>query len=221
MTQRGFVMLAVAVAMALIAAIALMLTTESAMQADLTSRGAEALEADYLAQAALQHALWQNDNNACAGDFNLPSTSLGAHTYTASVDSDYTTTSYTVNPDRDAWIKEQAPDDNFGSESELPVKSKAADSHRTLYHFGLSSIPVGSLVQSATAWFYVTVEDAEDAVEIHALTATWTEAAVTWSNIATSFDPSVMGSIPPQTNPGVWVPIIRRPDEIRRRRSPR
>ena len=49
MTQHGFVMLAVAVAMVLIAAIALMLTTESAMQADLTIRGADALEADYLA----------------------------------------------------------------------------------------------------------------------------------------------------------------------------
>ena len=62
MTQRGFVMLAVTVAMVLIAAIALMLTTESVMEGDLTIRAAEALEADYLAQAALQHALWQNDN---------------------------------------------------------------------------------------------------------------------------------------------------------------
>lgn len=207
MTQSGFVILTVTVAMVLIAAIALMLTTESVMEADLTIRAAEALEADYLAQAALQHALWQNDHNACGGGFDVPSTSLGAHTYSVSVDSAATATSYTVNAGRDAWIKEQAPDANFGSVTELPVKNNAGDSHRALYHFGLSSIPAGSRVQSATAWFYVTVEDAVDAVEIHALTTAWTEAAVTWNSIGTSFDLAVWGRIPSQQNPGVWVSI--------------
>ncbi|MEE8130595.1 MAG: DNRLRE domain-containing protein, partial [Vicinamibacterales bacterium] len=207
MRQRGFVMLTVVVGIVLIAAITMMLATENAMQADLTIRATEALEADYVAQAALQHALWQNHNNACGGDVNVPSTPLGAHTYTASVDSVFSTTIYTVNPDRDSWLKEQAPDDNYGSEIELRIKNKAGDSQRAVYHFDLASIPVGSTVQSATAWFYVTAGDADDVVEIHALTATWAEAAVTWNNLGTSFDPAVMGSIPSQTSSGVWVPI--------------
>ena len=84
MRQRGFVMLTVVVGIVLIAAIAMMLATENAMQADLTTRATEALEADYVAQAALQHAVWQNHNNACGGDVNVPSTPLGAHTYSAS-----------------------------------------------------------------------------------------------------------------------------------------
>jgi len=206
--QRGFVMLAVTVAIVLIAAIALMLSTESAIEAELTGRGTEALQAEYLAQAALQHASWHHDNNACMGDSTIPTAALGPHSYSATLDSAATTTtSYTFGPDRDAWIKEQAPDDNFGSEVELPVKNKVADSHRAVYHFDVASIPVGTQVTSATLWFYVTANDDQGAVEIHPLATAWTESTATWNTIGTRFDATVMGSIPSQTNSAVWVPI--------------
>ena len=50
--ECGFVLVAVTVALVLVASIALLLTTESAVEAELTGRGTEALQADYLAQFA-------------------------------------------------------------------------------------------------------------------------------------------------------------------------
>ena len=67
--ERGFVLIAVVAALVLVASIALMLGTEGAVEAELTGRSTEALEVDYLAQAALQHALWQTNELSCSGDF--------------------------------------------------------------------------------------------------------------------------------------------------------
>lgn len=80
--QRGFVMLAVMVALVSIAAIALMLSAESALQAELGGRAAEALEAEYAAEAAMAHAIWQAEQSDCSA-YSLPATNFGAHSYSA------------------------------------------------------------------------------------------------------------------------------------------
>ena len=190
-----------------VAITAYLISYDSSIKSGMPARTMEATRVDYVAQAAMQHAVWQKDNYACGSGFTIPVTAFGENSYTATITSGATTTSNTFNPDRDAWLKEAAPDDNFGNESELPVKNKASNSFRALYHYDLSSVATGGTVQSATAWFYVTSNDDQGAVEIHAVTAGWTEPAVTWNNIGTSFDATVMGSIPLQVTNDVWVSV--------------
>jgi type II secretory pathway pseudopilin PulG len=79
---RGFVLITVLVTLLLVAAIALLLTSESGGEAARAGRGREALQAQYLVQAALEHALWDADRSSCTA-YGLPTTSFGAHTYTA------------------------------------------------------------------------------------------------------------------------------------------
>ena len=174
-SQQGYVLYTVVIMLVVVAATALLVRYDSSFKASVPVRVLEATNADYVAQAAMQHAVWQKDNYACAGDFTIPATDFGPHSYTATIGAAATTANNTFNPDRDAWIKEAAPNDNFGGESELPVKNKPTDSFRALYHYDLSSIATGSIVQSATAWFYVTANDDQGAIEIHAVTANWTE----------------------------------------------
>ena len=80
---RGFVMIAVLVTLVLVAAVALLLATQGTGEADRAGRGTEALQAEYVAQAAIEHALWEADRNACAA-YDLPATPFGAHSYSAS-----------------------------------------------------------------------------------------------------------------------------------------
>ena len=82
--DSGAVLIVVLVGLLVVASISLLLTTQGAVEADRTGRTTESLEADYVAQAALQHALWQNEALTCGGEFSLPSTALGAHSYLAS-----------------------------------------------------------------------------------------------------------------------------------------
>jgi hypothetical protein len=191
----------------IVAATTLLIGYESSFKSSVPEREMEATNADYVAQAAMQHAVWQKDNYACGGDFSIPTTAFGSHSYSGSIGSAATTTNNTFNPDHDAWIRESAPNDNYGNQSELRVKNKASDSFRALYHYDLSSIAAGATVESATAWFYVTSNDDEAAVEIHSVTANWTEPAVTWNNIAASFDATIMGNIPIQVTKPVWVSV--------------
>ena len=206
-SQKGYVLYTVIIMLVIVAATALLVRNDSSFKSGAPERYIEATRADYVAEAAMQHAVWQKDSYGCAGDATIPATRFGQHEYHAAIDSAATAVSKLLFPDRDAWIKEAAPDDNFGGESALAVKNTAGDSFRALYHYDLSSIGVSGGVQSAIAWFFVSSNDDQGAVEIHAVNADWTEPAVTWNNIATSFDPSVMGTIPLQVTSGVWVSV--------------
>jgi len=206
-SQKGYVLYTVVVMLAIVAATALLVRSDSSFKSSVPDREVEVTRADYVVEAAMQHAVWQKDNYGCAGDLIIPVTAFGPHTYNATIDSAAAATSNTLSPDRDAWIKEAAPDDNFGSDSELAVKNKAGDSFRALYHYDLTSIAGSGGVQSAIAWFYVSSNDDQAAVDIRAVMADWTEPAVTWNNIATSFDTTIMGTIPLQVTKDVWVSV--------------
>ena len=207
-TQRGFILLPVVLAITLIATVAFLLNSQSAINVNMTAGEAEARQAEYIAAAGLAHATWGAQNSGCAGDMTMPTVPFGQNSYTATVDAGgSTTTGYSFTPDRDTWIKEAAPDENNAGASLLSVKKTPADSFRALYHFDLSSIPNNKKVTAATAWFYVTQNDAQGAINIQRLTIDWTETGATWNTIGSNFESHAYGLIPPQQASGVWVPV--------------
>ena len=212
-SQGGFVMLAVVVAMVLVAAITLMLTTESTMEANLTSRANEALEVEYLVEAALQHAIWQNDANVCSGDFSVPSTSLGAHSYAATVTGGGTTSAYSLTVDQDAWIRNDQPTTNNGAAATQHIRFESGNVEQALYRFDLSSLPAGAQINSASASFYVGVGGMGDGphpegpLTVHRVTTDWAEGDATWDTMNGNFDAQVLGMIPPQSASGAQVQV--------------
>jgi len=205
--QKGYVLYTVIVMLVIVAATTLLVRNDSIYRSGVPEREVEAIHADYIAEAAMQHAVWRKDTYGCAGDAAISSKSFGSHTYSATIDSAATAASRRFFPDRDAWIKESAPGNNFGGDSELVVNNKPNDSFRALYHYDLSSIAGSGGVQSATAWFYVSSNDDQAAVDIFPVTADWTENTVTWNNIASSVESTIMGTITQQVSNNVWVAV--------------
>lgn len=82
-SQRGFLLVPVAVALALIATIALLLGREAGVDLSQISADRQWHEARYVAQAAYHHMKWKLDSAGCSGYTNLPTTGFGSHTYSA------------------------------------------------------------------------------------------------------------------------------------------
>ncbi len=80
---QGFVLLPVVLAITVVAAVAFLINRESTIQLNMAASEAEMTEAQYVAEAGMNHALWAANNSACTG-YALASTSFGAHTYSAS-----------------------------------------------------------------------------------------------------------------------------------------
>lgn len=83
--RQGFLLLPVALGLALIATAAFLLTRETALDTELAAGSARADEARYVAEAGLQHALWQVNQADCSGYAELAATPFGAHSYSATV----------------------------------------------------------------------------------------------------------------------------------------
>ena len=210
-SERGFVMIAVMVGLVLVSALGLMLSNESALEADLTNRETEALQAQYLAQAALQHALWQTDSSACSADFGVPDTPLGDHSYAATVSGGGSTTTHNLVVDQDAWIRSDQPTTNNGSSGTLHIKDSQVE--QPLIRFDLSSLPAGAQINSASASFFVLTSGMgggghpEGPVTVHRVTADWTEAGATWDNMAGNYDKALLATIPAEIQGDVRVEI--------------
>ncbi len=97
----------------------------------------------------------------------------------------------TVLVDQDSWLKEAAPNDNFGEDKELPIKHKPTDNERAVFRFDLTPIPEGAEILQATATFRVTTPDSQP-VNVYRLTKDWEEQTVTWNTIGTDFDPTTI-----------------------------
>lgn len=208
-SQRGFVLLPVVLALVVVAIVALLLSHESAINANMQGGGSEADQLRYVAEAAFQHADWAAQNSGCTGDLTIPTTPFGEHTYSAAVTATGAgpSTTYNVNVDQDAWLKESSPAENHGSDVELSAKKASGDDMRTLYRYDLSGIPAGSQVNSATAWYYITAGDDNGPVNVHRVTSGWTEASANWSNMSANYDSQALGSFPSQDDNGVWVSV--------------
>ena len=66
----------------IVAAVAMLLVTESTMESDRAGRGIESLQAEYAALAAIEHAQWRAEQDDCAA-YDLPTTPFGTHSYSA------------------------------------------------------------------------------------------------------------------------------------------
>lgn len=83
--QRGFILLTVVLTLTLLAALAFMLSRQSAMNVGGVVREHQPDAARYVAQAGLSHAQWQANQANCTGYSNLTNVALGAHSYTTTI----------------------------------------------------------------------------------------------------------------------------------------
>jgi len=84
--QKGFLLIIVVAILGVLAAMALMLSTSTAMDSALVAKHAERSTLDYLAESGMAHAKWQlAQTTSCSGYMDLPSTAFGDHGYSASI----------------------------------------------------------------------------------------------------------------------------------------
>ncbi|MGI9343249.1 MAG: DNRLRE domain-containing protein, partial [Gammaproteobacteria bacterium] len=202
-------MVAVLVFLLVVAAAVALRGGEELGEIHVAAADAEARRLDYAAQAGLQRAIWMAENSACAGDFTIPATSLDADKYSATATGVGTTTAFTLPVDQDAWIREDNPTNNDGSNDDVHIRGEAGKLEQALVRFDLAALPAGARINSASIWFYVEGggEHPEGAITLHRITADWAEMAVTWDSLNGSFDPAVLGTIPAQAAGGVWVQV--------------
>ncbi|MGI9237856.1 MAG: DUF6701 domain-containing protein [Woeseiaceae bacterium] len=111
-------------------------------------------------------------------------------------------------PIADTYLKESAPNENHGSDKELPIKNKSGDNFRALYQFDLSSIPPNANVTRAELRLRVTGEDdSGDPVNIHRVTDAWSENTANWNNTGNDYDATVYASFVPDDTGWVRIDI--------------
>ncbi len=203
--QRGYLLVMVIVMLFLVASIATLLNHDSAIGANTTTGELEATRADYVAEAAMQHALWRAGNNVCMGDVTIPDTALGADSYSATITGAASGALYNLSADQDAWIRSDQPTNNKGGDSSLHIKDSQVE--QPLYRFDLSSLPAGAQINFAVASFYVSSEHPEGPVTVHRITTGWNEADATWDSISGSVDSGVLATIPAQPAKDVRVQV--------------
>lgn len=105
--------------------------------------------------------------------------------------------SLTLPVDHDSWLKQPAPDDNFGRDKEVSISNKQTDSERAVLLFDLARVPANAEILSARLRLRVTSSD-KRTVNVFRITDSWTESGVNWANTANDFDASsVHGSFRP------------------------
>ncbi len=113
-----------------------------------------------------------------------------------------TPTTVTLTASADSWVDQNAPSGNAGSDTDLKVRSTTSGSpdrnHRAFVQFSLASIPSGATIQSASLQLYLyDAPGASRTYDVHRVTASWAESAITWSN-----QPAVAGSATTTTATG-------------------
>jgi predicted outer membrane repeat protein len=93
------------------------------------------------------------------------------------------TTPQSLAADRDSWVSQGSPLNNFGSDSTLKVKSQQGNNSRVLVRFPLPTLPPGCTgVASATLRMEATSAKEGRTLEALQVASTWSEPGVTWSN---------------------------------------
>ncbi|MEM2940600.1 MAG: DNRLRE domain-containing protein [Thermoproteota archaeon] len=87
-------------------------------------------------------------------------------------------------PIADTVVFEAVPNNNYGSETYLVVRSEVGYNVRTFIRFDLSSIPPGSVIDSALLYLFMNdAPTSSRTVQCHRVTGgSWTEAGITWNN---------------------------------------
>ncbi len=196
--QRGYLLITAVVALFLVASVAMLLARDSAIKANTASKELETARVDYVAQAAMQHALWRSANNACMGDVTIPATAIGSDSYTATISGAAAGTSYALSADQDAWIRSDDTDKNNGTGASNHVKFDNGNIEQILMRFDVSPIPANSRVFHAVAWFHLKAGQShpEGPITVHEIAGTWDESTVTWDSFGGAYQPGSIGTIP-------------------------
>jgi hypothetical protein len=83
----------------------------------------------------------------------------------------------------DAWIDENSPTNNKGTDSILKVQSKGPrDNFRALLRFTLPAVPQGCAVESATLRLYAASAKTPRTIQALRIASAWSENLVNWGN---------------------------------------
>ncbi|HQO21149.1 MAG TPA: kelch repeat-containing protein, partial [Acidobacteriota bacterium] len=83
----------------------------------------------------------------------------------------------------DSFVNQASAGTNYGSGMTISVQSRLSQAQRTLVMFDLSGIPEDSVINSATLELYASSAPTTGlTLNVHRITGTWTESAVTWTN---------------------------------------
>ncbi|OLT23485.1 hypothetical protein BJF78_32265 [Pseudonocardia sp. CNS-139] len=88
----------------------------------------------------------------------------------------------TVGADRDAWIEQKDPAKNYGADSTLKVRAKAAENSRALVRFALPATPAGCQIVGAELRLHNGSPVAGQTLQALRVNGAWTETGVTWAN---------------------------------------
>jgi len=95
--QRGYILLPVIVVITLVAAIALLMNTESALESNTTASELDAQQARYVVEAGVNHAMWQLQQQGCGAYTDISNQAIANGSYSTVLTTDLaTTTSYTI-----------------------------------------------------------------------------------------------------------------------------
>ncbi len=205
-TQRGYLLLPVAVAIALIGVVAFLISRQSAIEVELAAGELETTRAEYVAQAGMQHALRELTQQGCGPYTDLTDYPFGADEYDTKLSHGLgSITTYTVNVDQDTWIRDDQPTNNYAADTNLHIRNEGGVLERPMLRYDLSAIPVRSPILSARAWFYIDKGHVEGPVDIYRISADWIDTDATWDSMGDGRDGAVLASLPAQPNDGVWV----------------
>ncbi len=202
-------MITVIVTLFLLSTIVMLLVYDSASNARSASSDLEAARVEYVAEAAMKHALWQAQNSQCKGVADIPDTYLGDDSYSVKMSGVDPGTVYQFSADQDAWIRNDDTDRNNGTGGTNHLRFETGKIEQILTRFDLTGLPSGAKVLAATAWFYIpgTKMHPEGAVTAHEITSSWEEKSVTWDSFASAYRSSAAGTIPAQAVGDKWVTV--------------
>jgi hypothetical protein len=117
---------------------------------------------------------------------------------------------------KDAYIKQERPDETKGGDPELRVKNESGKLMRSLLQFDLSGLPSGVVVTSATLSLFV--KDASGGaytINTHQVTNSWNEPQVTWkardkaakvlwTNLGSDYNSAVVSSAVVDDTKNIW-----------------
>ncbi len=94
--------------------------------------------------------------------------------------------------DRDSWVSESSPTNNFGTDSTLKIKSQTGSNSRLLIRFPLPEL-IGGCTSVSTATMRMEATSAKEGRTLVARRAggAWTESGVTWANQPAGLAPDV------------------------------
>ena len=206
--SRGYILVPVAIAIALIAVIAYLSSRETALENRLVENQTTTSQADYVAEAGLQHALRHLAQQGCGPYTDLDPVGFAGGTYRASLSGGPVgVATYTVDVDRDGWIDQTKPNQANNNDTNLKVSFDGGVESRAVFQYDLSAFAPGSSVLSATAWFYVDGAFPEGPVDLYRLGVEWEENKADWLSLHENYSEMIEASLPPQSAGGQWVSL--------------